>query len=588
MNLQFFVQNDMYKAVRGFENLSEIQRMFSHRHIGLTAVRNQSAAFQAVFFSDEVFTLSITGTTCFDKTGMLPNIRLSPEPSTGGDINISIFIEGFVEDDDMLQKADILLKDENVHVGRRQLQPVWIELSVPKTAVPGIYDGCLGVYSSFGFGPETRIGELTFRIDVKEVTLPDPADYKFFLDLWQHNSNIARKNEVRLWSDEHFDILEKYVESLARLGQKAITIVASEIPWSGQFCFRSTSYPSNLYEYNMIKVVRDEEGVLRLDFSVVDRYIDLCFKYGIREEIEIFGLLNIWTAPEEGFGKVIEELSDAIRVRYFDQRDGCYDYIDNVSELKAYIGSVERHFSDQGLVDKVRIVADEPEDAQVYNERLGFLTEAAPLFRYKVALCHPEFIDTQAHEKVVDFVPILYGVGDKIERYRELREKTGGRICWYVCCAPLIPNTFIRSNLLESWLIGWLTDYLEFDGFLRWNYTVWPEEPRRQIRYRAELFRAGDMNFVYPSASGEPLLTLRYKALLKGIQTFELLQMLKEKGRKAEEAICAARGKLFRFASVTEFQKEETRLDRLVSTECSDYEQAQKILLHFLELVEEG
>ena len=60
----------------------------------------------------------------------------------------------------------------------------------------------------------------------------------------------------------------------------------------------------------------------------------------------------------------------------------------------------------------------------------------------------------------------------------------------------------------------------DFNGFLRWNYTVWPEDPRRELRFSR--FEAGDTNFVYPAYNGDVLLSLRYKSLRRGIADYEL------------------------------------------------------------------
>ena len=66
-----------------------------------------------------------------------------------------------------------------------------------------------------------------------------------------------------------------------------------------------------------------------------------------------------------------------------------------------------------------------------------------------------------------------------------------------------------------------------FDGFLRWNYTVWPEDPRADIRL--DRFEAGDTNFIYPARNGDVLLSLRYKNLRRGIADFEIARALCEK-----------------------------------------------------------
>lgn len=581
MNLSFGLKNEVYKAIIGSEAFSHEAERFQAKHIDLIAVRNQTAAFQLLLKSDEDFLLSVSHSACFDKRGHMNTIRLDVvfDTEDGLSIGKSMKIIGFVEDDDRQYKADLLLDQESIHVRRGELQPVWIELGIPESIRPGEYMGRVEIFHHIGFTAEQKIGEATFRIAVRNVTLPEPKDYTFYLDLWQHNSNIARKHEVPLWSDEHFSVMEKYVASLAQLGQKAITIVASEIPWSGQFSYRDVTYLSNLFEYSMIRVEKQVDGKLAVDFSVMDRYIDLCFKYGIDREIEVFGIINIWMCEEEGFGRVIEDFSDGIRVRYLDRSDNCFKYINTVDDIAEYIGLIERHFKDRGLIDKVRIAADEPADVGLYRERLSFLKSIAPSFKYKTIINRVEFI-MDFKDEIQDFVPMLPDVCSEFEHIMEIKGQSDKRVYWYVCCWPPIPNTFISSNLLESYVIGWLTEYMGLEGFVRWNYTVWPEKPRERISFKYPYWKAGDTNFVYPSNHGSPLLTLRYKALMRGIQAHELIGMLKKTNPRAKEIIDKAFGKIFKLKDIAEFHPDsQKKIDQLISLDYRDYVEALEIII---------
>ena len=47
---------------------------------------------------------------------------------------------------------------------------------------------------------------------------------------WQQPSILARTYDVPLWSEQHFCLLEEMAASLAKIGQKAITVIAGEIP----------------------------------------------------------------------------------------------------------------------------------------------------------------------------------------------------------------------------------------------------------------------------------------------------------------------------------------------------------------------
>ena len=98
-------------------------------------------------------------------------------------------------------------------------------------------------------------------------------------------------------------------------------------------------------------------------------------------------------------------------------------------------------------------------------------------------------------------------------------------------------------------MIGILTSYLKMDGFLRWAYTIWPDDPRHEIRYSA--FEAGDTCFVYPGNNGGVLLSLRYKNLQRGIADYTLLEELRE--QKGDAPVDAMIKRLLKVETMDEF-----------------------------------
>ena len=512
---------ELYKVTE----TSLIDYSFPQREeLRLIGLKNSRVSFQLLLQSDEEFLLTTTANPVFDKRGPITILRT--EVSLAG-FEPQQYLVGIMEDDDSCLRADLLLHQETILVPAWRKQAVWVEVKLPEDAPCGEYKGRVRVYGHKMFADEILVEELSFTLQIRSVSLPKPSLRKFYLDLWQHCSNIARKHEVVLWSEEHFQILEGYVQSLAELGQKAVTVIASEIPWSGQRSFQDREADADLYEYSMVRIRKDKEGNFHYDFSAMDRYIQLCFKHGIDQEIEVFGLCNIWLGKEACFLANPDFLDD-IRLRYLDEATGTYKFVQESDQVKAYIQALEAHFREKGLLDKVRVVADEPADSELYLERLAWLREAAPGFLYKAAINHIEMLEL-APPKLVDFVPQFPFLCTYAQRLPQLREKIQGRFLYYVCCGPKRPNTFLCSPLAEARLIPILAAYMGLDGFLRWNYTVWPDRPREKIVYRPGSWPAGDTNFVYPAWSGKPILTLRYKALDRGIEDFELLQLVKEK-----------------------------------------------------------
>ncbi|MFC5405833.1 DUF4091 domain-containing protein [Cohnella soli] len=513
--------------------------------------------------------LTVGNDSLFWKGGPLTIARIGVEME--GAIDVEVKIVGLVDDNNRTMKADTLLDQSHIFVKKRTVQPIWVECHASPDTPPGRYEGTVKMFARMLFEDEREVAKCSFSLVVKPYTLPEPKDYKFYLDLWQHHCNIARKYNMPLWSDGHFTVLNEYFQSMGQLGQKAVSCVVSDIPWIGQSSFMDPE-PSDLFEYSIIGVERDIDGAFHYDYSSLDRLIELAESQGIDQEIEVFGLLNVWQDPAAGYGGVVEDYPDGMRVRYFDKRSQRYCFIRHFDHISHYVKSLEAHFIDKGWIDKVRVLADEPADMTEFLNRLNTLRSIAPSFKYKIAVNHAEFIRAGI-EGICDFVPIIVCAANEYEKMQELRDRISGRLLYYVCCGPQRPNTFVSSPPLESRLIAWLTEKLQYDGFLRWSYTAWPDDPLRQISYRASL-PTGDMHFVYPGASGKPMLSLRYKWLQRGIRDFEFMQLLKAEGRA--EAVTQALNDVIRFTHPSELYAPGKEIGDLYSLNESDYDR----LLH--------
>lgn len=556
---------------------------YKEQSINLISAKNDLASFQVLLKADEDFELAVTNTTAFTPRNC-PIIRMEVSFDNNEKLSTRLYPEELMEDDDRIFKADILLRSETVFVRKDVGQPVWIDIEIPADYDNKKISGRVNLYVHSLFEDEVKLRSMDFSIDVADVKMPDPKDYSFYLNLWQHPSNIARKHEVTLWSDEHFKILENYTKCLADLGNKVCTVVVTEVPWSGQRCFSVKNYYSNLFEYSSIRVEKDENGRMILDFSAMDRYIEMCFKYGMDKEIEVIGLSNIWYFPVDGYGKVAEDYPDAIRIRYYDRKERKYRFFRTAEEIKEYIRAFEQHLVEKGWIDIARIMADEPHDEVKYRTTLDIMKEVAPRFKYKSALSHTSFIK-KFRGQITDFVPFIGGVFEDLETYKEMKQEGEGRYLWYTAVG-VHPDSSLRAHLLENRFIGWLTAYLGLEGFLRWNFTVWPEMPREQIYWNYPSWKAGETNFVYPANDGTPLLSLRYKNLKRGIQDYELIRMLKEVHPEPQKIIDRLFDSIIKCEDITKSQfvkQDGGNVGHIVSMNYSDYEEARRILLEEIE-----
>ena len=517
MQLSFAFQPESYKLFRCSDG-SQNPGRFESGVQGLCCGRNDFAAVQVLLESDEDWVLALCDHPTLSPPGLLPSVRLTARCG----LPVQVQAIGMMADDGGTLQADVLLTQDHIHVKAHETQAVWVECTAATEAQPGRYPLGVLLHQQTGFAPETPLAAHSLDIQVLHQAVPPREPWGYHLDLWQHPANIARKHEAALWSDEHFAILERYVASLAALGQQSVSVIVSDAPWSGQRCMQVQDYPSDLFEYNMVRVSQDGTGKFHYDYGALDRYVQLCLAHGITGEIEIFGLNNIWTDEGGGLGQPAADDVDAIRIRYLDAR-GAYRYMDAAAQIDDYLRALEAHFASQGWLKQAVLVADEPEDVDRYRAQIARLHRVVPHFRLKCAINHVPFIEA-FQDEIEDFVPILPCLAEQWEALQRIRPKIRGRLLWYVCCWPPRPNTFLNSPLTEARLIGILTALWNLDGFLRWNYTIWPEQPRQRLSYRYPDWKAGDTNFVYPGAFGGPLLTLRYKAMLRGAQDFALLR----------------------------------------------------------------
>jgi hypothetical protein len=521
------LQSMFYKYVWSSNWWKQGRNDTSVKHMDLHCLKRDSAAFQALLHSDEEEMLvTLSRDALLWKGGPITIVRCEVE--TDAPVKVELRWIGLIEDDHRVPRSDVLLEESHLYVPKRKIQPAWVELHADESAAPGTYAGKISFYTHTMFEEETLEHELTFSLTIHDEMLPPSSEYSFYLDLWQHNCNIARKYEVNYWSDAHFEILDHYLESLGQLGQKALSLIVSEEPWSGQRTFIDVE-PSDLNEYSIVPVVKLRDGRFQYDFSHLDRYVALGEKHGITQEIEVFGLISIWRHDDEGYTGIVEGYPDAIRVRYFDEAAGCFKFIRDPDDLTSYIQALERHFMEKGWIERVRVVADEPADIPLFERSLNYLQSIAPHFRYKAAVNHTSFIQKEI-EGIVDYVPDLECAAEEFDQLMMLKKEIKGTMAYYVCCNPDKPNTFISSPSIECRVIPWLVEKLKLDGFLRWNYTVWPDDPLHKLSYRPLIWKAGDTNFVYPGKRGAPLLSLRYKWLQRGIRDYEYMQMLKKEG----------------------------------------------------------
>lgn len=510
-------------------------RIWEHKDLDITLAKGEQFAFQLMIKGSEEFHLCIDKSNVISWKGMKNRVRVDLKTESNVKEKFDINILGYIKDDAGILVNDAILRDKDMLVEAYIPQTLWVEGFIPYDFKDDNLSLTIDLYKTHGYEDEENIASIKVPITIKDVVIPTLNERKFFLDLWQHPSCLARMYKVGLWSDEHFEIIDNYLKDLASMGEKVTTIIASDYPWAGQGCYEIEKNPSNLFEYNMIHVDKDKDGNINCDFSSLDRYISIASKYGMAEELDIFGFLGGWH-PEQ-FGNPVEDYEDPIRVRYFDESDEKFKFIKTAKELGIYITEVCNHLIELGVWDRVRVIADVPKNPELIKRCMEFIDSLNPdiIIKYKTAIHGQESLDkykTEMNDICVD-LNLAANNHQDIKNIKDILNNKDGKFTWFLCCFPEKPNSFLSSPFVENRIISWYTYYFGFDGFLRWDYNLWTENPWENSSYRFPIFKAGDMSFVYPGKDLKPVRSVRQENLRFGIQDFELLTMLEEvKGRE--------------------------------------------------------
>jgi hypothetical protein len=376
-------------------------------------------------------------------------------------------------------------------------RPVWISIDIPAGTAAGVYTGTMEVKS------EKYSTTLNLKLNVQNQLLPKPTEWKHRLDLWQNPWVIAWKNNVKPWSEEHKILLKKHLKLYADAGGKFITTYGVHSPWADN---------SYMIEGSMIEWVKKKDGAWKFDYNIFDEYVQMCMDLGIDKAI------TIYTPVPWGF-----------RFRCMDEKTGNYVYVSWPPESKEFksfwnifLTDLRKHLDQKGWFEKTYLGINENEMEQTLAA-IKVIKEHSKKWKITYAGNWHKELDT-----LLDDYCFLYGNESNVDVVNQ-RSKRGQTTTYYVCCNPPVPNNFVFSPPVEGRWISWYTAAHNYDGFLRWAYDAWPNDPMRDARH--EIWPAGDCFLVYPGGNS----CIRFEKLREGIVDFEKLRIIKEKAAVSKD-----------------------------------------------------
>lgn len=407
---------------------------------------------------------------------------------------------------------------------------LYTNISIPKELAKGTYSGDVKLIVD-----GTEVARNSVEIEVADVTLSNVSEWDFFLNVWMNPAAIARRHNMELWSKEHLYACRPYISDLAAHGQK--TVVAP-------ICYRPTGaeirdpYPS------LVEWIKRGES-FEFDFEAFDKYVTLHSELGINRAIHCYAPVQMVGDSDISIIECMDAGTNERRLIEMKVGDDEYQRV-----WGAFLRSFSEHLAERGWLKKTYMalgIKPEPVLARlaefIDNYGLGIKLAHASSFDSELCEIADDLslqieVDSQGvtevappARSVLDVADLLHPerLGSVIQGLSSLRSTT-----FYVCSVPEHPNTFLRSPLVESRVLPYLALQGGFDGFMRWSYNNWSDDPFEHPE--RDKWPTGDTFLVYPGANG-PISSLRWEQLREGIQDYELAMIASSNIKTPEEMV---------------------------------------------------
>ncbi|MDR0267571.1 glycoside hydrolase domain-containing protein [Paenibacillus sp.] len=409
---------------------------------------------------------------------------------------------------------DIIYSADPVNMSAFNVQPVWVSIDVPQDADAGQYRGQIKVNSASGY-------QIVFHLELEvlDITLPEAKDWDFFLDLWQNPYAVARINNIskdQLWTKEHFDIMKPHYQMLADAGQKVITTTVTYDPWNSQ-----TYDPYD----SMVRWKKKADGTFVFDFDIFDKWVQFMMDLGVNEEIDAYSMVS-W----------------ASKIKYYDeaQKKDVIEIAEPGTEgwntmWRAFLQAFVPHLEEKGWLDITYMANDE--------RGLDAMVQAADLIdeisggRLKItaAMNYNSLNDPRLDRMGNISVGLYYIQHDSHQLIvaANHRRQLGLKTTIYNCVGHY-PNSFIRSNLAEPVWVIWYTMRHKTDGYLRWAFDSFVEDPFETTDFKT--WESGDAFQVYPGNRS----SVRYERMKEGIRDAVKVKYISDRAGDLGEQLAEA------------------------------------------------
>ena len=399
----------------------------------------------------------------------------------------------------------------------RQYRSVWIDF--PKTMMvdAGEYTVSVKVIED-----KTRemVQCLEYVIEVSDAVLPEQT---LIHTEWFHTDCIADYYQVEVFSEAHWDLVEKQIAMAADLGINMLLTPVFTPPLD-------TAVGGERTTVQLVDVTY-VDGNWSFDFEKLDRWCGLCKKYGIKY-LEIAHLFTQWGA--KATPKIIVSTETGTEKMF-----GWHVSAEHPSYrkfLEKFLPALQEKLIELGYGKEEVIfhVSDEPRMSTVDSYQAAKTVVADLLEGWKIFDALSDY-DFYANGIIQNPIPSNNHIQEFFDH--------GVKDLWtYYCCSQTVdvPNRFFAMPSARNRIMGVLMYLYDIKGFLQWGFNFYNASLSRFHldpffdTHANYAFPSGDSFLVYPGPEGKPLSSIRGEVQRQAFADMRALQYLESKiGREA-------------------------------------------------------
>ena len=392
---------------------------------------------------------------------------------------------------------------------------LWVEVKIPEGLSSGAYEIEIKLTQNIvldGGDTKQECYSKKIQIDVvDEVIEPQSLIYA----RWFHVDCVANVHDVEVYSEKHWELIEKYIQAAAEVGVNMILVPVHTPPLDTKEGMRRRCI-------QLVDIEKKDDKYI-FGFDKFKRYIDICKKHGMK----YFEIAHM-------FSQGNSEYSPNIQVTEKGKKDYMFgwhvkaDAEEYVSFLKQYIAAIAEEVEKEGISENTYFhISDEPSLKTMETYR-----RASELIKPYIGKCKTldALSDYDFYEQGLVEIPVTL-----ISHLKEfLAHKLENQWAYY-CCIP--QNTYINALLANQLyrvrILGFLLYKYDIKGFLHWGlnfynaafslYTINPYVTTSGDK----AFPSGDPFILYP-AEDKVYHSIRGKVTSEAIGDMNLCRTLEK------------------------------------------------------------